>query len=73
MCKMYHFINSLSHTASILILVVICIERYLAIIHPIKCRQILTLNRLRVSSPYLHFFLIIIQPAPPEKLFLISK
>ncbi|CAG7686783.1 unnamed protein product [Allacma fusca] len=49
MCKMYHFINSLSYTASILILVVICIERYLAIIHPIRSRQILTINRLRAS------------------------
>ncbi|ODM95314.1 Neuropeptide FF receptor 1 [Orchesella cincta] len=47
MCKMYHFINSLSTTASVLILVVICIERYLAIIHPMTCKQILTLGRLR--------------------------
>ncbi|CAG7829348.1 unnamed protein product, partial [Allacma fusca] len=48
LCKMYYFINSLSHTASILILVVICVERYLAILHPFKTRQWLTLMRLRV-------------------------
>ncbi|ODM86807.1 Neuropeptide Y receptor type 1, partial [Orchesella cincta] len=50
MCKMYHFINSLSTTASVLILVVICIERYLAIIHPMTCKQMMTLTRLRVSQ-----------------------
>lgn len=55
MCKMYHFINSLSTTASVLILVVICIERYLAIIHPMTCKQMLTLNRLRVSTYYYAF------------------
>ncbi|CAL8070718.1 unnamed protein product [Orchesella dallaii] len=49
MCKMYHFINSLSTTASVLILVVICIERYLAIIHPMTCKQMMTLNRLRIT------------------------
>ncbi|CAG7686785.1 unnamed protein product [Allacma fusca] len=60
---MYHFINSLSYTASILILVVICIERYLAIIHPIRSRQILTINRLRYL--YLHVSPIPIPPALP--------
>ncbi|CAL8070702.1 unnamed protein product [Orchesella dallaii] len=49
MCKMYHFINSLSTTASVLILIVICIERYLAIIHPMTCKQMMTLNRLRIT------------------------
>lgn len=50
LCKMYQFIHSLSYTASIFILVVICMERYFAIIHPITCKQILTSTRLRVSS-----------------------
>lgn len=49
MCKAYHFIHSLSYTASIFILVVICMERYLAIQHPITCKQYLTSGRLRVS------------------------
>ncbi|XP_077283200.1 trissin receptor-like isoform X2 [Arctopsyche grandis] len=48
LCKMYQFIHSLSYTASIFILVVICTERYFAIIHPITCKQILTPNRLRL-------------------------
>ncbi|KAF5307850.1 hypothetical protein FQR65_LT06582 [Abscondita terminalis] len=47
LCKMYQFITSLSYTASIFILVVICTERYFAIIHPITCKQILTPTRLR--------------------------
>ncbi|CAG7725298.1 unnamed protein product [Allacma fusca] len=48
MCKMYHFINSLSHTTSILILVVICVERYVAILHPFKSRKWVTLSKLKV-------------------------
>ncbi|CAO1333898.1 unnamed protein product [Diamesa serratosioi] len=48
LCKMYQFVHSLSYTASIFILVVICMERYFAIIHPITCKQILTSKRLRL-------------------------
>ncbi|EFA04697.1 trissin receptor [Tribolium castaneum] len=48
LCKMYMFIQSLSNTASIFILVIICIERYFAIIYPITCKQILTPRRLRL-------------------------
>ena len=48
-CKIYQFVHSLSYTASIFILVVISTERYFAIIHPIKCKQILTPRRLVVS------------------------
>ncbi|CAH1368909.1 hypothetical protein MTP99_010414 [Tenebrio molitor] len=48
LCKMYLFIQSLSNTASIFILVIICIERYFAIIYPITCKQILTPRRLRL-------------------------
>lgn len=48
LCKMYHFVTSLSYTASIFILVVICTERYFAIIYPITCKQILTPRRLRL-------------------------
>uniref|UniRef100_A0A1A9WX90 G-protein coupled receptors family 1 profile domain-containing protein n=1 Tax=Glossina brevipalpis TaxID=37001 RepID=A0A1A9WX90_9MUSC len=48
MCRMYQFVHSLSYTASIFILVVICMERYFAIVHPITCKQILTAARLRI-------------------------
>ncbi|KAL6261209.1 hypothetical protein P5V15_008734 [Pogonomyrmex californicus] len=48
LCKVYMFVHALSYTASILILVVVCTERYLAIVHPIKCRAMLTRRRLRM-------------------------
>lgn len=48
LCRMYQFVHSLSYTASIFILVVICMERYFAIVHPITCKQILTAPRLRM-------------------------
>ncbi|KAH8375079.1 hypothetical protein KR093_003282, partial [Drosophila rubida] len=48
LCRMYQFVHSLSYTASIFILVVICMERYFAIVHPITCKQILTATRLRM-------------------------
>lgn len=56
---MYQFVHSLSYTASIFILMIICMERYFAIIYPITCKQILTPTRLRVSitiSSLLHSF-----------------
>ncbi|CAG7718895.1 unnamed protein product, partial [Allacma fusca] len=76
LCKMYHFINSLSHTASILILVVISVERYLVILHPFKCRSLLTIQRLRfiilgvwitsalICLPRLYFIITIENPIP---------
>lgn len=61
LCKTYYFITSLSYTASIFILVVICMERYLAIQHPITSKQILTSSRLKVSTNFnlfLKFYLL---------------
>lgn len=49
LCKMYLFIQSLSNTASIFILVAICAERYFAIIYPITSKQILTPRRLKLK------------------------
>ncbi|XP_053958479.1 trissin receptor isoform X2 [Anastrepha ludens] len=49
LCRMYQYVHSLSYTASIFILVVICMERYFAIVHPITCKQILTAARLRLA------------------------
>lgn len=40
LCKMYHFIHSLSYTASIAILIVISVERYVAIVHPMLSKQV---------------------------------
>ncbi|XP_076341094.1 LOW QUALITY PROTEIN: trissin receptor-like [Tachypleus tridentatus] len=47
LCKMYHFIQSLSYNTSIAILVVICVERCVAIIYPLWSKQAFTLGRLR--------------------------
>ncbi|XP_047364034.1 trissin receptor isoform X1 [Vespa velutina] len=47
LCKVYMFVHALSYTASILILMVVCIERYLATVHPMKCKSMLTTSRLR--------------------------
>ncbi|XP_044750262.1 trissin receptor isoform X2 [Coccinella septempunctata] len=49
LCKMYLFIQTLSSTASILILVGICVERYFAIIYPIMSKRILTPKRLKIK------------------------
>lgn len=40
MCKMYHFINGLSYTTSVNLLMIICVERYLAIAHPLLSKQV---------------------------------
>ncbi|KAG8235922.1 hypothetical protein J437_LFUL014278 [Ladona fulva] len=76
---MYQFVHSLSYTASIFILVVICTERYFAIIHPITCKQILTPTRLRLtmalvwvlsaaySAPRFRIMKTITNPLPDNK------
>ncbi|XP_043679854.1 trissin receptor-like [Vespula pensylvanica] len=46
LCKVYMFIHSLSYTASILILMLVCIERYLVTVYPVKCKAMLTKRRL---------------------------
>ncbi|KAK3919139.1 Trissin receptor [Frankliniella fusca] len=48
-CKLYHFVHNLSYTASIFVLVVVGVERYLAVLHPITCRAILRPSRLRAT------------------------
>lgn len=41
LCKMYHFIETLSYTSSIFTMVIISIERYIAICYPIKSKNLL--------------------------------
>lgn len=48
-CKLYHLVHNLSYTASIFVLVLLAVERYLAVLHPIKCRAILRPARLKAA------------------------
>lgn len=64
LCKMYQFVHSLSYTASIFILMIICMERYFAIIFPITCKQILTSTRLRVSWFFFFYFFEKVESRP---------
>ena len=50
MCKLYFFVNYLAYTASILLLVVIAVERYIAIMHPLRSRGYFTAPRLLVAQ-----------------------
>ena len=47
MCKVVYFIQSMCYTASVALMTVISAERYAAIIHPLKSKQITTLCLLR--------------------------
>ena len=48
LCKMYHFVHALAYTASVLIMVLIAVERYIAIVYPIKAKSWLRMSRLRI-------------------------
>ncbi|KAL3869341.1 hypothetical protein ACJMK2_042034 [Sinanodonta woodiana] len=68
MCKLYSFVWNLSYTASIIILTVIAVERYIAITHPLRARHFLTRTKLKAvqaiiwivsatyNTPYLFVF-----------------
>ena len=47
LCKLCFFVQSMSYTASVIILTIISAERYLAIIYPIKSKQVTSLCLLR--------------------------
>ncbi|RWS26546.1 substance-P receptor-like protein, partial [Leptotrombidium deliense] len=46
MCKMYHFVQSLSYTTSILTLVMISLERYVVIVRPLHAKRTLNTKKL---------------------------
>ncbi|XP_053651650.2 trissin receptor [Cherax quadricarinatus] len=49
LCLMYQFVNQLSYTASVIILVVVSGERYLAIVEPLKAKTLLTRRNMIVT------------------------
>ena len=53
MCKVYYFVEHMSCTASIIILTAISAERYLAIIYPMRSKQITTMTRLKVAIVFI--------------------
>lgn len=50
MCKISDFTGGLCHTTSILILTIIAVERYVALVHTFRSRQLITVRRLGVSN-----------------------
>ena len=50
MCKISGFICSLCHTASMLILVVMAVERYVVLVCGFRGHQLITIRRLGVST-----------------------
>jgi hypothetical protein len=50
MCQMYLYVQALSYVASVLIMVAVCVERYVAIMQPFQTRSVFTTARLRVSE-----------------------
>lgn len=55
MCKVYYFVHQMSYTASISLLTVISMERYIAIMHPLKAQRLITVRRLKVSLVLIWF------------------
>ncbi|XP_042231194.1 trissin receptor-like [Homarus americanus] len=49
LCLMYQFINQLSYTASVIILVVVSGERYLAIVEPLRAKSLLTRRNMIIT------------------------
>lgn len=48
MCKMYYFTQTMSYTASVFTMVVISIERYIAICYPLKSKKIFQMRNFQV-------------------------
>ncbi|XP_047498436.1 trissin receptor-like [Penaeus chinensis] len=49
LCLMYQFVNQLSYTASVIILVVVSGERYLAIVEPLRAKSLLTRRNMIIT------------------------
>ncbi|KAI8786594.1 trissin receptor, partial [Biomphalaria glabrata] len=50
MCKISYFAQNMTYTASIMLLTVIAIERYIAVLHPLRSKCIVTETRLVIAQ-----------------------
>lgn len=50
MCKAYYFAHYMSLTIPVVLLSVISVERYIAILYPLKAKQLFTFKRLRITQ-----------------------
>ena len=57
MCKVYYFAHYMSLTIPVVLLSVISIERYVAILYPLKTKQLFTFRRLRLTQALIWLFL----------------
>lgn len=59
MCKLYYFVHYMSLTVPVLLLTVISVERYIAVLYPLKAKQMFTFRRLKILQAFIWLFLII--------------
>ncbi|XP_052826686.1 trissin receptor [Octopus bimaculoides] len=59
MCKLYYFVHYMSLTVPVLLLTVISVERYIAVLYPLKAKQMFTFRRLKILQGFIWLFLII--------------
>lgn len=50
LCKIYYFVQQTSYTASVVLLTIISVERYIAIMYPLRAKQLFTFHRLKVAQ-----------------------
>ena len=59
MCKIYYYVWNVNYTASIVILTAVAVERYIAIIYPLKARHFMTRRRLIIVQISIWFVAVI--------------
>ncbi|GFO34807.1 cholecystokinin receptor type a [Plakobranchus ocellatus] len=50
MCKLYHFFENFCFCSSVLLLAAIAVERYIAVMHPLRVRGLFTTRRMHVAQ-----------------------
>lgn len=56
MCKVYYFAENFSFCASVMLLAVIALERYIAVLHPLKAKGLFTKYRMHAMQVSPHIF-----------------